>query len=116
MFSRIFGSLDRTYLIRAYCVGALYFALFLFMENNIGWSSNGLWNRIIPGVICLILFPFSKLVYDELKRFVFGDNVFYINTWVMLVGKIIINLVLFVMAWIIAPVGIAYIWFKTRGH
>lgn len=116
MFSRIFGSLNRVYLARAYCIGALFFALLLMVEHYQGWSTAGLWNRIVPGLLCLLLFPFSKLVYEELKRFVFGDNVFYINTWVMLVAKIVINIFLFVMAWVIAPVGIAYIWFRTRAR
>lgn len=84
------------------------------MQFQTGWSMHGVATQIVPGLICLALFPFSKLVYDELKRFVLGENVFYINALVMLFAKLIINLFLFMGAWFIAPLGIAYLWYKSK--
>jgi len=86
------------------------------MDYQAGWPDGFFWKRTFPGLICLALFPFSKLVYDELKRFVLGDNVFFLNALVMLIAKFIINFALFLCAWFVAPLGIAYLWYVSRSR
>ena len=114
MLTRIFGSVRREYLLRAYVIGFAFFCFFIFMDYQAGWPDGFFWKRTFPGLICLVLFPFSKLVYDELKRFVLGDNVFFLNALVMLIAKLIINFTLFLGAWFIAPLGVAYLWYVSR--
>lgn len=114
MLVRVFGSLRREYLFRAYFIGFLFYSLFLFMDYQAGWPEGFFWKRAFPGLICLFLFPFSKLVYDEMKRFILGDNVFFLNALFMLIAKFVINFALFLCAWFIAPIGVAYLWYRSR--
>src|SRR5690606_32597068 len=84
MLARIFGSVRREYLIRAYVIGLVMFGFFVFMDYQIGWPEGFFWKRTLPAFICALLFPFSKPVYDELNRFALGDNVFFFNAIAML--------------------------------
>lgn len=114
MLARVFGSVRREYLLRAYVIGLMFYGFFIFMDYQAGWPDGFFWKRALPGFICLVLFPFSKLVYDELKRFLLGDNVFFLNAIFMLFAKLVINSVLFICAWFIAPIGMAYLWYRSR--
>jgi hypothetical protein len=114
MLARVFGSVRKEYLLRAYVIGLAFYGLFIFMDYQAGWPEGFFWKRAFPGLICAVLFPFSKLVYDELKRFVLGDNIFLFNALIMIIAKFFINLLLFMCAWFIAPVGVAYLWMRSR--
>ena len=114
MLARIFGAVRREYLVRAYVIGFVFYAFFIFMDYQAGWPEGFFWKRAFPGLFCVAVFPFSKLVYDEFKRFVLGDNVFILNALVMVIAKIIINFTLFLFAWFVAPIGVAYLWYRSR--
>jgi len=60
------------------------------------------------------LFPFAKLVWDELKALALGDA-FLISPIVFLYpAKFLINITLWGFALFIAPFGVGYLWFKTK--
>lgn len=109
---RIFGSVDRTYLVRAYVIGGAIFALHAaFLSNNSNGMAPGMW---VYMALSTLLFPFSKLVWDELKTLLMGQNMVFMNALLLFFFKLIINVVLWAAAIIIAPLGILYLWARTR--
>ncbi len=54
------------------------------------------------------------MVWDELRDFAMGNNLVFANGLLVLMGKLFINLVLWFLAVFIAPLGLLYLWFRTR--
>ena len=112
MLSRIMNGVERSYIIRAWIIGAVFLAIMLFFAFN---SKNGFpYGFIIYSIVCTVLFPFSKLVWDELKNLIMGNNVVFMNALFLFLMKYFINAFLWALAPFIAIIGIGYIWFRTR--
>ncbi len=113
---RIFGAVQPRYLIRAYVLSAAFMALMVWMMFSTG-GAQPLHDRAatlaVFGVGSL-LFPFSKLVWDEIKRVMMDETVFFMNAIILMVLKLIVNLFLWGFSIFIAPVGILYLWFRSR--
>lgn len=112
---RIFGSINTQYLVRAYVFSFALFGLmayFLVVSRSEATPVN--WPVMAIFFISALLFPFSKLVYDELKSFLLGNNVFYLNALVVLFAKLFINVFLFSFAIFVAPLGVLYLHFRSR--
>ncbi|MFT4035425.1 MAG: hypothetical protein QM679_07605 [Patulibacter sp.] len=62
-------------------------------------------------VVNALLLPYAKLVWDEARGFVLGDNVFFVSQGLMqFVGlKVVVNRMLWAFAILIAPIGLAYL-------
>ncbi|SMP57373.1 hypothetical protein [Anoxynatronum buryatiense] len=65
-------------------------------------------------IVSAALFPFSALVWDELMNLMMGGNFIILPLPIMLVWKLFKLLLLFLFAFIIAPVGIAYIAIRNK--
>lgn len=114
--NRTFGALDPKYLIRAYVLSAAFMALMVWMltySTPPSADKNPL-PMLIYFSIGALVFPFSKLVWDEMKRVMMGGNVFYLNAILLLFCKLIINYLLWSFALFIAPIGMAYLWLRSR--
>lgn len=114
---RIFGALQPAYLIRAYVISAAFMALMLWFVIYMAKGAPLTVDQIVPLVIFgigALLFPFSKLVWDEIKRVMMGGNVFYLPIIFVLPLKLVVNYVLWGCSIFIAPVGIAYLWLRSR--
>ena len=107
---KIFGSIKTSYLIRAYILGGIFTGLLIYpaLQSNKGHLN------ILYAIVCFILFPFSKLVYDEIKRVMLGNNIFIVNLIILLPMKFIINVLLYCFAIIIAPIGILYLILRIK--
>ncbi|VAW00754.1 hypothetical protein MNBD_ALPHA07-1286 [hydrothermal vent metagenome] len=112
---RIFASVETGYLVNAYVIGALFYALYLCMIWNVTAmpAAEAMPPTVIFG-ISAIVFPFSKLVWDELRRAFLGDMIFIANAFFMSGSVILINFLLFSFAIVIAPLGVLYLWFITK--
>ncbi len=112
MFRRILSGVRPAYLIRAWLIGAVFLAIILFFafQNKNGFP----YGLVVYSVICTILFPFSKLVWDEMKNLIMGNNIFVMNALMLMLLKYMVNAVLWVFAPFIAILGIGYIWYRTR--
>lgn len=114
---RIFSGVNVSYIVRAYVIGLVFLSLFSFLFFS-GVNKNLSYFDIVMLVLLLsvntILFPFSKLVWDEVMNMVLGRNVIFVNALFLFGAKILINATLWVFAIFVAPIGLIYIWFRTR--
>ncbi len=114
---RIFGALQPTYLIRAYVISAVFMAMMVWLVLYPAKGEPLTIDRIAPLVIFgigALLFPFSKLVWDEIKRVMMGGNVFILPVIILMPLKLIVNYALWCFSIFIAPLGIAYLWLRSR--
>ena len=114
---RIFGALQPTYLIRAYVISAVFMAMMVWLVLYPAKGEPLTIDRIAPLVIFgigALLFPFSKLVWDEIKRVMMGGNVFFLPIIFLLPLKLLVNYMLWGFSIFIAPLGIAYLWLRSR--
>ncbi|KAB0537746.1 MULTISPECIES: hypothetical protein [Pseudochrobactrum] len=114
MLGRILNGVERTYLIRAWLIGACFFALMVTVALQ---AKNGAqFAPLFYFAICTLMFPFSKLVWDELKNLVMGQNIFLMNALILMMLKLFINALLWAFAPFIAIIGIGYIWYRTKSN
>lgn len=113
MLGRILNGVERKYLVRAWLIGICFFALMIVAMMQAKNSASFIAPVIYFG-LCTVLFPFSKLVWDELKSLIMGENVFFMNALILLFLKLFINMMLWSFAPFIAVIGIGYIWYRTK--
>lgn len=115
----IFGAVDRRYLIRAYVISLalLAYAIWAF-SNQIGLQNHQKALMIGYAILSAILFPFAKLVWDELRDVILGNSsIIHFGWWAIAVNfilKIMVNVVLWSFAIGIAPLGVLYLWLRNR--
>ncbi len=112
MLRRVLSGVERSYLIRSWIIGICFLALMIFASTQ-GKNSFPI-PAILYFIVCTILFPFSKLVWDELKALMMGNNIIFMNILILYPLKLFINALLWSFAPFIAVLGIGYIWFRTR--
>lgn len=120
--AHLFGQFDRQWLFRAYFIGFLFLCLCSLMtlglvaNPSIEQGERGTSTAVILvlSILNTLLFPFAKLVWNNLKGFVLGDTILLSNFLFLIVGKFVVNFTLWWLALVIAPFGVGYLWFKGR--
>ena len=112
--SKTLGGLSKAYYTRQFLFGLIFFILIVAISYN-GYNYTGktsiLVTNIILGLICLLLYPYSRFVYESIIEYILGDNVFFINAPLMLVTKLITMAICFIFSIFIAPIGLIYLYF-----
>jgi len=88
--------------------GAIFTALFIALMYNRGDK------RIFSYLIFIantFLYLYFRFVYESVADFIFGDNVFFVNALFLLAVKFITILLSYGFAFIIAPLGLLYLYF-----
>lgn len=119
----IFGTVHTRYLIRAYVISAalLAYALWYFSSQAglLGYQKAVMFGYAL---LSAILFPFAKLVWDEIKSLISNDATVTITpineaglmlSLMRFAGKLIVNALLWFFAIGIAPLGILYLWMRN---
>lgn len=89
--SYILASINKTFLVRAYVIGLIYLAMgFKMLGQNT--------SDYVLITLCYILYPFSKLVYNEIRTFLTMGTLWVFNGLFMIVAKFFINMVLFFLS------------------
>ncbi|MDD0967711.1 MULTISPECIES: hypothetical protein [Pseudomonas] len=113
--SKTFGGLTTSYYIRQLIFGSLFAILILSLAAH---SSTGLMAKpglIVMSIICTLLYPYSRFVYESVVGYVMGENVFFVNAILMLMVKGFTMAMCWSFAIFIAPVGLAYLyWHNSR--
>jgi cellulose synthase/poly-beta-1,6-N-acetylglucosamine synthase-like glycosyltransferase len=114
IFAKTFGGLTRQYLVRQYFFGIVLggFALMAHMSAPGGWTFNG----VFSSFLFTALYPYSRFVYESVVEFIVGDNMFWGNAFLMLSVKLVTMLMCFVAAPLLAPLGLAYLYFANRNR
>ncbi|CTQ31664.1 hypothetical protein [Jannaschia rubra] len=115
----IFGAVDRRYLVRAYVISAALLAYMIWaIPNQAGLQGHQKALMFGWATLTAILFPFAKLVWDELRDMLMGNTGFvHFGWWAIAVNytlKIMVNVVLWFFAIGIAPLGVLYLWLRNR--
>ena len=85
---KTFGGLSSPYYLRQLFFGAIFTALLI-----------------------VLMYKYSRFVYESVADFIFGDNVFFVNALFLLVAKFITMLLCYGFAFVIAPLGLLYLYF-----
>lgn len=109
LIAKTFGGLSLTYYFRHFIFGLIFPALFLFMQSQTTQPTSI--GMMVFMAISTLLYPYSRFVYERIIDFIMGQNVFFINTIVMLIAKLITMLLCWVCAVFIAPAGLVYLYF-----
>lgn len=103
---KTFGGLNKTYYFRQLFFGLLFFCLFLFPLVKVGAVS-----AIVVTMICTLLYPYSRFVYESIVYFIIGENVYYLPATVMLLCKFLSMSMCWSFAIFIAPLGLVFLYF-----
>ena len=111
----LFGGLDTKFLIKYYVISIICFILLIN-----GWSAQGGFGIILGfiSVINTILFPFAIIIWDvfleKVITLIFGESTFILPIYGVLIYKIFRILILYVCAFLVAPLGIIYVIIKNK--
>ncbi len=110
IIAKTFGGLSRRYYFRQLFFGLLLFfshAPFSAIHSTLAIQIS----MVIFFAISTLLYPFSRFVYESLVDFIMGKNVFFVNAFFMLWAKLITMLICWYAAILIAPIGLAYLYY-----
>lgn len=106
---KTFGGLNKAYYFRQLFFALIFAAMFVFMfQRSPAGTPVGAYVFV---ALSTLLYPYSRFVYESIVGFVMGDNVFYVNALLMLVVKYFTMGLCFAFAILIAPIGLAYLYY-----
>lgn len=128
---KTFGGLDKAYYFRHLFFAIIFGAIFIAFQYNTFThivdrnltdaqiSSMQMSNVVmyIYIVICMFLYPYARFVYESIMNFLMGENVFFINIFILFFWRLFVMMMLFCFAPIIAPIGLLYLWYyHSKNH
>lgn len=112
--SKTFGGLSRSYYIRQFLFGLIFFAFLLFIGYD-SYTRSGIHSLLAVnigyGLVCLFLYPYARFVYESIVGYILGENVFLVNAVFLLTAKFITMALCFFFSIFIAPIGLIYLYF-----
>lgn len=107
---KTFGGLSAQYYFRQFAFGLLMAAFVYFMSTQ-GGERGMPANILLLTIANALLYPYSRFVYESMMGFVVGQNVFFVNAFLMLVVKCFTMLLCWAFAIFVAPLGLAYLYY-----
>ncbi|WP_448682598.1 hypothetical protein [Pseudomonas nicosulfuronedens] len=114
LFRMTLGGLSAQYYFRQLFFGSLFLAIMVW-----GQFMNPQKIRIdflAFSVLCTLLYPYSRFVYERIVGFIVGDNVFFWNAGFMLMVKAFTMMICWMFSIFIAPIGLIYLFFYHRNN
>jgi hypothetical protein len=109
IIEKTFGGLSMPYFMRHFVFGLVISIFVVFMSAR---SPSGIsFGLIFISIISAGLYPYSRFVYESIVDFIMGNNVFFINIFVMLFVKAMTMVMCWALAIFIAPIGLTYLYF-----
>lgn len=82
------------------------------MSSSFGEKDGGIaFGAILILIANTFLYPYSRFVYESIVDFIIGNNTFFANAIFMMFVKMTTMLLCFLLAIIIAPIGLLYLYF-----
>lgn len=110
ILAKTFGGLTNQYLARQLFFGIAMAVAFIALTQR-GPAGPGA-GFIVMMLTCAVLYPYSRFVYESIFNFLIGDNFFMLPAVPMMMAKIFTMIVCFALAPLIAPIGLAYLYFR----
>ena len=109
VIAKTFGGLSPQYYFRQLFFGLAFLGFIYFMTSH---GSHPIQvSIVILMVINTLLYPYSRYVYESAMDFLMGENIFFVNAFLMLFVKILTMAICWTAAIFIAPLGLAYLYF-----
>jgi hypothetical protein len=105
LFQKTLGGLNSSYYFRQLFFGVIFSILMISMSSN-GRPLLWIWS-----IVCALLYPYSRFVYESIVSFLMGDNVFFVSAIPMLVVKLLTISICWSFSIVIAPIGLVYLYF-----
>lgn len=103
------GGLNAAYYFRHFVFGAALSGLYLYMMSRAPENIKA--GVVVFLLISLLLYPYSRFVYERIVGFILGNNIFVMNSLIMLATKFITMVLCLAFSIFIAPMGLAYLYF-----
>jgi len=112
IIAKTFGGLSASYYFRHLVFGAM-FPIFMFLILHQSNRSLQI-SMVLMAIVNTLLYPYARFVYESIMDFILGKNVFFVNALLMLAMKLMTMLLCWAFAIFVAPVGLAYLYFRRR--
>ena len=109
IFEKTFSGLSREYYFREFIFGLIFVVLFFYPYYTKGMTIPPI-GVILTAILSQILYPYSRFVYHSITDFIFGNNMFIVNAFPMLILKFLMMICWF-FAIFIAPIGLLYLYY-----
>ena len=110
IFEKTFGGLSREYYFREFIFGLIFVVLFFYPYYAKGMTIPPI-GVTLTAILSQILYPYSRFVYHSVMDFIFGNNMFVVNAFLMLILKFLMMMICWFFAIFIAPIGLLYLYY-----
>ena len=110
IFEKTFGGLSREYYFREFIFGLIFVVLFFYPYYAKGMTIPPI-GVILTAILSQILYPYSRFVYHSVMDFIFGNNMFVVNAFLMLILKFLMMMICWFFAIFIAPIGLLQLYY-----
>ena len=110
IFEKTFGGLSREYYFREFIFGLIFVILFFYPYYVKGMTIPPI-GVFLTAILSQILYPYSRFVYHSVMDFIFGNNMFVVNAFLMLILKFLMMMICWFFAIFIAPIGLLYLYY-----
>lgn len=111
VIAKTFGGLSRQYYIRQFVFGLIFPVLVVFALSHASNPHPLAFGAYALFAVNTLLYPYSRFVYESIVGYILGQNVFYVNAFLMLFVKVMTMTLCWSLAMLIAPVGLLYLYF-----
>lgn len=112
------GGLSREYYWRHFLIAAALVVLpILTMFYMVGAKELGFSYQpqmivvVVLVVLMLLVYPYSRFVYDSLAGFLMGDSVYLINPVLLLFWRLFVFFICMQFSFVLAPAGMIYLYY-----
>ena len=124
-WQKTFGGLPQGQYLRHFLFGLICYAFTVFMLGYVPYHNLGktemLIGSIAGGLVCLLLYPYSRFVYESVRDYFFGGTttVYFGSTafaarYRMATDIFLGMLLCYWFAFLIAPFGLIRLYFRNR--
>jgi len=108
---RTFGGLSAAYYIRHFLIGLIFY-IFIIFDFGGSKENPNYWSIMMTFTACQLLYPYAYFVYGRIADYISGDRGSYFVSHIMSVVRIFAVILCWFGAPIIAPLGLAWLYWE----
>lgn len=102
-----FGGISKAYYLRQLMFSGLLTALIFWVSPTIKW-----W--FVGYIGMALIYPYSRLAYDTVVGFVFGNNVLIFSAAPWLIVKLVTLVLCYTFSYLMAPIGLVMLYYMNK--